>query len=212
MTESEYYSCPKGGQLLGLTYIIGVGAIWAGSSVLTQYIFNDLDFRSPFLVTFVENSLFMIYLPLWQVFHYFRWIDEDMNGTYQEKTHDILQDFCDNHLDDGESTGGEISDESTLEIEISNSYNLSLDESIVNPICNEFPREHKEAFRVALIMFPFWFLANCLYKYSLLLTSVGSSTIISNLSGIFTLLFSYLLKLEDITTVKVSRILININK
>jgi len=38
--------------------------------------------------------------------------------------------------------------------------------------------DHEEFLLIGIIIYPIWFLANCLYKYSLLLTSVGSSTII----------------------------------
>jgi hypothetical protein len=37
---------------------------------------------------------------------------------------------------------------------------------------------HKEIIKIAAIISPIWFAANCLYNYSLLETSVGSSTII----------------------------------
>ena len=37
---------------------------------------------------------------------------------------------------------------------------------------------HRDIINIALVMSPLWFLANCLYNYSLLMTSVGSSTII----------------------------------
>ncbi|KAJ1406705.1 hypothetical protein B484DRAFT_404061, partial [Ochromonadaceae sp. CCMP2298] len=52
---------------LGLVFILAVACIWAGSSVVIQHIYNDLDFRSPFLLTYLSNSLLVIYLPLWQV-------------------------------------------------------------------------------------------------------------------------------------------------
>lgn len=38
--------------------------------MLTQYIYEDLDFRSPLLVTFFANALLVIYLPLWQIWIY----------------------------------------------------------------------------------------------------------------------------------------------
>jgi hypothetical protein len=41
---------------------------------------------------------------------------------------------------------------------------------------------HKEIIKIAAIVSPIWFGANCLYNYSLLETSVGSSTIIRQVS------------------------------
>lgn len=40
------------------------------------------------------------------------------------------------------------------------------------------PRDHREVIKIALVICPLWFGANCFYNYSLLLTSVSSSTII----------------------------------
>ena len=52
---------------------------------------------------------------------------------------------------------------------------------------------------IAIILCPLWFIANCCYNYALLYTSVSSSTVISNLSGGFTLFFSWLYGIEKIT-------------
>ena len=51
-------------------------------------------------------------------------------------------------------------------------------------------------------------MANFLYNYSLLTTTVSSSTIISNLSGPFTLLFSWLAGIENVSRVKISGLII----
>lgn len=55
-------------------------------------------------------------------------------------------------------------------------------ESATAPVEGNQPIEdkytHRDIIRIALVMSPLWFLANCLYNYSLLATSVGSSTII----------------------------------
>lgn len=61
---------------------------------------------------------------------------------------------------------------------------------------------HTDMLSIAIILCPLWFLANCCYNYSLLYTSVASSTVISNLSGGFTLFFSWLYGVEKVTTAK----------
>jgi len=48
---------------LGLAFIALVSVIWAGSSVLTQYLYQDRSFRSPFLLTYIGVSLFTLWLP-----------------------------------------------------------------------------------------------------------------------------------------------------
>jgi drug/metabolite transporter (DMT)-like permease len=62
---------------------------------------------------------------------------------------------------------------------------------------------HLDVLKIALIVSPIWFIANCFYNYSLFMTSITSSTIISNLSGSFTLAFSYLSGVEEVTIPKV---------
>ena len=52
------------GYILGLLCILAVALIWSGSSVLVQAIFTTADFRKPFFLTFVSNSLFMVTLPI----------------------------------------------------------------------------------------------------------------------------------------------------
>ena len=40
-----------------------VALSWAGASVLIQYIYRNLSFNSPFLLTYICTSLFAVYLP-----------------------------------------------------------------------------------------------------------------------------------------------------
>ena len=48
---------------LGLLFIFLVSVIWAASSVLVQHLYRDLDFDSPFVLTYVSVSLFVVFLP-----------------------------------------------------------------------------------------------------------------------------------------------------
>ena len=49
---------------LGVFFIVLVAVIWTLSSVLVQFVFNDLHFRSPFFVTWLATALFSVQLPL----------------------------------------------------------------------------------------------------------------------------------------------------
>src|SRR3569623_1332146 len=55
--------------LLGLFIIVFVAFIWSASSLLTQYLYSDHEFRSPFLLTYIGVSLFSLWLPSWYVMH-----------------------------------------------------------------------------------------------------------------------------------------------
>jgi hypothetical protein len=62
------------GYSLGIAFIVVVAVIWAGASVLTQFIYTELDFHSPFLVTYISTGLFALYLPLWRVWVWLDWV------------------------------------------------------------------------------------------------------------------------------------------
>ena len=137
-----------------------------------------MDFESPFLVTYVCNSLFVIYLPMWQLLVYLRWVKdpprfslpppiEVSGGSGDSSSH---------------SSGSQRSDTASDESDIASAKTLisHMDSPPKRePIADDEPTySHYDAFKVALIISPIWFVANCLYNYSLLMTSVTSSTII----------------------------------
>ena len=49
---------------LGLTFIVVVTIIWTASSITVQYLYKDLSFHSPFLLTYIGVSLFTLWLPV----------------------------------------------------------------------------------------------------------------------------------------------------
>lgn len=54
---------------LGLFFIFLVSIIWAAASIVVQHLYRDMDFDSPFLLTYVSTSLFILFLPtrlLWE--------------------------------------------------------------------------------------------------------------------------------------------------
>jgi solute carrier family 35 protein F5 len=62
--------------------------------------------------------------------------------------------------------------------------------------------------QTALILSPLWCLANYFYNYGLYLTSIGSSTVISSISGVFTLFFSWKFGIEIVVLGKVVGLLL----
>lgn len=54
---------------LGLSFIVLVAILWSLSSILAQYLYQNLNFNSPFLLTYIGTSLFVIMIPsrlLWE--------------------------------------------------------------------------------------------------------------------------------------------------
>ena len=60
----------------------------------------------------------------------------------------------------------------------------------------------RQAARSALLVAPVWFAANCTYNYSMSMTSISSSTVISSSSAAFTLLLSAMWLRERVTGLK----------
>eukprot|EP01038_Epipyxis_sp_PR26KG_P008033 gene8033-10886_t len=149
--------------LLGLGFITSCAVIWSCSSILLQHIYEDLNFKSPFFLTYFANTLMILYLPIWQLWYLFGPLKTNDSGLNK--------------------TRGSLS---------------SSDDSGDNACA-----VHKKAFGISLIVAPTWFAANCLYNYSLLMTSNSSSTIISNTSASFTLAFSWWWGLEEISYFKI---------
>ncbi|KAF1323397.1 Drug/metabolite transporter, partial [Globisporangium splendens] len=53
--------------VVGCIFLVIVAVIWTFSSVLVQYIFDDLSFEAPFFLTYVGMSLFSVNLPIYYV-------------------------------------------------------------------------------------------------------------------------------------------------
>ena len=63
--------------VLGLTYIIAVAAIWIAASFVVQSVVDAGV--SPFLITYICNSLFVIYIPLVELGRY---LEDNYGGLW----------------------------------------------------------------------------------------------------------------------------------
>ena len=88
--------------LLGLFFIFLVTILWSGASIIVQYLYTELDFHSPFLLTYVSTSLFTILLPtrvLWEQLllckdYYFR-NNTDVDGTLDKVIDELFRNNTD---------------------------------------------------------------------------------------------------------------------
>lgn len=236
--------------LLGLAFLFLANVIWSGSSVLQQYIYEDLLFESSFFVTYIGSSIFILFLPLYEVPFIMKWKSEEerikwdifeglgklyekhispffccltsffrlcgINGNNNNNRHALLHSESSHHSDDTVRADKEDrSGFTTMAVAATHSPMQDHKHNIISPSLSPASHDaesntnengaytHFDAFEVAMKLAPVWFLANLLYNYSLLLTSITSSTIISNLAASFTLAFAYYCKLEKVTIGKV---------
>ena len=139
--------------------------------MLIQHIYQDMDFKSPFLLIYLANSLLVLYLPLWQLWIFCGLVKPQPYGSISSINPGSS--FSDPELIVNELHEDAFSDaESVLEDD-----GLQTDLAPVVPK-PPAPITHWDIIRIAAIICPLWFLSNCLYNYSLFMTSVSSSTII----------------------------------
>lgn len=210
-------SCRLGSYALGLLFIFLVSCSWAGASVLLQYIYQDLAFDSPFIITYVCTSLFAVYLP-W-VYACGR-LGIGQNPPFYDDPDSLP-------IAEAASLSSSAPSLSLSRAEASRGGALPLDHqplkgptsdepdhvrapgvlaslpahtsphqsyAVVCASCVQQERpahrwSHTRTMRVARVICPLWFVANFTYNLSLAMTSVTSNTIISTTSSLWTFIF-----------------------
>ena len=146
--------------VLGLIYIFAVATIWIAASFVVQSVVDAGV--SPFLITFICNSLFVVYLPLFEIGRYL----EDSYGSllfWRNKRSHLLELVESDKAvllgqGDVKSDGLE-----SLELEVVG-VGKGLDEK------GRWTR--LRVAKVSLVICPFWFLAQLTFNLSLKYTTV----------------------------------------
>ncbi|KAG5183777.1 hypothetical protein JKP88DRAFT_316285 [Tribonema minus] len=185
---------------LGVLFIICVSLIWAGSSVVVQYVYDDSGFDSPMALTYICNAMFAMYLPA-----YFCAVacgcvrNPPLRDTKLPQQQLSDGDGAPRRTgsaagSDGGGTGSEDGGAAhTLGSGGGGGGGRSRSGSGASALSAPPPprlRSHWSTFRAALSICPVWFAANLAYNASLRSTSVTSNTIISCTSSLWTLLLS----------------------
>ncbi|KAF8077444.1 hypothetical protein N665_1035s0006 [Sinapis alba] len=175
--------------VLGLIYIFAVATIWIAASFVVQSVVDAGV--SPFLITFICNSLFVVYLPLFEIGRYL----EDAYGSllfWRNKRSHLLELV--------ESDKAVLLGQDGLE-------SLELVGS-VNGFDEKGRWTRMRVAKVSLVICPFWFLAQLTFNLSLKYTTVTSNTILSSSSSLFTFLVSLIFLGEKFTWLKLVSVLL----
>ncbi|KAL3346452.1 hypothetical protein AABB24_025075, partial [Solanum stoloniferum] len=178
--------------VLGLIYIITVASIWIAASFVVQSVVDAGV--SPFLVTYLCNSLFIVYIPVIEIVRFL----QDKYGTLlfwrnkKESKETIL-------LDDNAETSRLVVADGCEQI-IEQNVDMGLDAK------GRWTRSRVA--KVRLLICPFWFLAQLTFNLSLKYTTVTSNTILSSSSSLFTFLVSLVFLGEVFTWVKLFSVLL----
>jgi solute carrier family 35, member F5 len=191
-----------------------VACIWAGASVLIQYIYSDLSFESPFVLTFICTALFAVYLP--GVLCLSR-LGLAQNPPFR----DTPSSSTAAATEGGGGGGGRaaagvcytpigaaqdglpLRDAAAITTMAADDADVDVDgegedegvEGGPATIMRRKPPQalwsHVRTMRVSAVVFPLFFVANFAYNLSLAHTSVTSNTIISTTASLWTFLFRY---------------------
>lgn len=168
---------------LGLIYIVAVAGIWIAASYIVQSVVDAGV--SPFLITYICNSLFVVYIPIVEAARYF----EDSIGNFWTKL----------KIKDAESLQ-QASDLESVNLLQSGGHeiNVASDESQTRPSEDtsvpdtSFPAQtvlgayskgldakgrwtRARVAKVSMLISPFWFLAQLTFNLSLRYTTVTVS-------------------------------------
>ncbi|KAI0639732.1 hypothetical protein C8Q77DRAFT_1082614 [Trametes polyzona] len=169
--------------LVGVLLLLVVVVLWTSSNFVTQDLFED-GYEKPFLVTYLNTSAFALYL-LPYVFR-----------TYYAKSHP-------------KSGGGGRHDgyEPLLtDVDAAETLAATSPERVIKEDSLSKPLTTKETAQLAAVFCFLWFIANWTVNASLDYTSVASATILSSMSGFFTLGIGRIFRVESLTIVKIAAV------
>ncbi|KAI9370587.1 hypothetical protein BJX61DRAFT_84993 [Aspergillus egyptiacus] len=182
---------------LGICLLLIVVILWTASNFLASTIFADDTYSKPFFVTYLNTSTFI--LPLLTIvstrlLRLFR-----AGKLYQVKSFENLLQQLDSHYADDESERILGRDSAIVD-----EYNGS--ETWNGGRLADTARSHrdqklglKETARLSFHFCLLWFTANYFSMACLQFTTVGSTTILTSTSGVWTLVFGAIIGVEKFT-------------
>ncbi|KAJ7808287.1 hypothetical protein B0H14DRAFT_2870877 [Mycena olivaceomarginata] len=166
---------------VGIGLLLVVVILWTSSNFVTQGIYQG-GFEKPFMVTYLNTSAFALYLVPFQLRRWWR-----RRSGYQDEREVVRHSRA--HYRPLALDSGEILPEP-------------------QPLDSDLPEEElppltiRETARLAFTFCFLWFIANWAVNAALDYTSVASATILSSMSGFFTLGIGRLYRVEMLTLAK----------
>jgi len=172
--------------IIGICLLLVVVFLWTSSNFLTQGLFDE-GYEKPFLITYLSTSTFALYLLPFAIKKALR---KGLSGHAAPVTRgrEGYQPLA---------TDREIPDALTQPSPITLEYY----EGELPPLTT------RETAKLAAWFCLLWFVANWTLTASLGYTSVASATVLSSMSGFFTLGFGRLFRVETLTYIKIGAVL-----
>ncbi|KAL6238590.1 hypothetical protein BDW75DRAFT_14496 [Aspergillus navahoensis] len=191
---------------LGICLLLVVVILWTASNFLASTIFADDTYSKPFFVTYLNTSIFI--LPLFTIVSSRLWGLFRAGKLYQVRSFENLLQRFDSHYSSAESerilghdNGTGPGDEYGHGRDDSGARGASRTGSVVKGDGNE-KLGLKETAKLSFHFCLLWFTANYFSMACLQFTTVGSTTILTSTSGVWTLVFGAILRVEKFTARK----------
>ncbi|KAK8466576.1 hypothetical protein PHAVU_008G125000 [Phaseolus vulgaris] len=215
---------------LGLVYIFAVATIWIAASFVVQSVVDDGV--SPFLITYICNSLFVVLIPIVEIGRYLEdsygglwfWRSEKSNSHMEGRVRHSEQTILLKDNDAGNETEALVLEEvDVVTQERNNGSELVPTDTVIRVLVDDKVNviekvDHQldekgrwsrcRVAKVSLLICPVWFLAQLTFNLSLKYTTVTSNTILSSASSLFTFLVSLAFLGERFTWLKLFSVLL----
>ncbi|KAI6674465.1 hypothetical protein NL676_002371 [Syzygium grande] len=218
--------------ILGLIYIVAVASIWIAASYVVQSVVDSGV--SPFLITYICNSLFIIYIPVFEIGRYVEdkygslWFWRNRNSNDSSSLKVLVESEKEILIAEGDLSAkaddlypstsaeeGEISHHAKVgylgsEYESERDFHDQrvMSEDAGKGVDAKGRWTRMRVAKVSLLICPFWFFAQLTFNLSLKYTTVTSNTILSSASSLFTYLVSLAFLGEKFTWVKLISVLL----
>ncbi|OVA01599.1 Solute carrier family 35 member SLC35F1/F2/F6 [Macleaya cordata] len=192
--------------VLGLIYIFAVASIWVAASFVVQSVIDAG--ASPFFITYICNSLFVVCIPVFEIVRYFedsswrlRFWSNNENECQLQRVRDSEEVLLHKESDLGRKF--DVSDPSIESVEI-----VLPDEDSNKQLDAKGRWTRTRTAKISLLLCPLWFLAYLTFNLSLKYTTVTSNTILSSTSSLFAFLISLVFLGERFTWIKLISVIL----
>ncbi|KAJ2920180.1 hypothetical protein MD484_g24, partial [Candolleomyces efflorescens] len=161
---------------VGILLLLSVVVLWTSSNFITQDLFEE-GYDKPFLVTYMNTSAFSLYLIPF-----------------------VIKRAWKRYRGGASETSGGTEDYQPLATDEDAEPTKPASQHDMSPLTV------KETAQLAIIFCFFWFVANWTVNAALNFTSVASATVLSSMSGFFTLGIGRIFKVEKLTVMKIAAV------
>ena len=191
---------------LGLFFILLQCIVWIAAAVITQYVYEENDDTSPFLMTYLGMSLMApLFLPL-ELYNDWR-ARKIRQESRQKEAENDKDDPLNTSIETADSFEQELNGCETANCYFNVMYIRSKDLADQNQQIK--PWNHKKHMLAALQIAPAMFIADYCFNCALRHTSVTSTTVIVSSQNVVVFMLAVLTRIEGFCFIKLGGVLIS---